>query len=77
MLYECGWRQIISRNIRGFPGLLKLFPMSKNSLPKAKGDHKSKANVVFRHDTKDHFSFLSSAFDILEVRSGYMVKSKK
>lgn len=67
----------MSRNICGLPGLLILFPMCKNSLPKAKGDHKLKANAVLRHDTKDDFSFLSSAFDILEVRSGYMIKSKK
>lgn len=57
----------MSRNICGLPGLLKVFPMYKNSLSRAKRDHKPKANVVLRHDTKDHFSFLSSAFDILEV----------
>lgn len=57
----------MSRNICGLPGLLKVFPMYKNSLPRAKGDHKPKANAVLRRDTKDHFSFLSSAFDILEV----------
>lgn len=69
--------RIMPRNICGLPGLLKLFPMYKNSLPEAKGDHKPKANVVLRHDIKDCFSFLSYAFDVLEVRSGYMIKSKK
>lgn len=61
----------------GFQGCSNCSPCVKNSLPKDKGDHKPKTNVVLRHDTKDHFSFLSSAFDILEVRSGYMIKSKK